>query len=86
MYKRQGIDAVIVQDFGICWLLKTLIPYLEVHGSTQMAFSNYSSIKWAAKNNIKRVVLPREINVKQIAKTHEPVSYTHRDVYKRQQK
>ena len=25
----------------------------------------------AAKNNIKRVVLPREINVKQIAKTHE---------------
>lgn len=66
-----GIDAVIVQDFGICWLLKTLIPDLEVHGSTQMALSNYSSIKWAAKNNIKRVVLPREINVKQIAKTHE---------------
>ena len=66
-----GIDAVIVQDFGICWLLKTLIPDLEVHGSTQMALSNYSSIKWAAKNNIKRVVLPREINVNQIAKTHE---------------
>lgn len=66
-----GVDAVIVQDFGICWLLKTLIPDLEVHGSTQMALSNYSSIKWAAKNNIKRVVLPREINVKQIAKTHE---------------
>ena len=66
-----GIDAVIVQDFGICWLLKTLIPDLEVHGSTQMSLSNYSSIKWAAKNNIKRVVLPREINVKQIAKTHE---------------
>lgn len=66
-----GIDAVIVQDFGICWLLKTLIPDLEVHGSTQMTLSNYSSIKWAAKNNIKRVVLPREINVNQIAKTHE---------------
>ena len=62
-----GVDAVIVQDFGICWLLKTLIPDLEVHGSTQMALSNYSSIKWAAKNNIKRVVLPREIDVEKIA-------------------
>ncbi len=71
-----GIDAVIVQDFGICWLLKTLIPDLEVHGSTQMALSNYSSIKWAAKNNIKRVVLPREINVKEIAKTHEQLKKT----------
>lgn len=66
-----GVDAVIVQDFGICWLLKTLIPGLEVHGSTQMALSNYSCIKWAAKNNIKRVVLPREIDVEKIAKTKE---------------
>ena len=66
-----GIDAVIVQDFGICWLLKTLIPDLEVHGSTQMALSNYSSIKWANENNIKRVVLPREIDVEKIAKTKE---------------
>ncbi len=66
-----GIDAVIVQDFGICWLLKTLIPDLEVHGSTQMALSNYSSIKWANKNNIKRVVLPREMDVEKIAKTHQ---------------
>ena len=66
-----GVDAVIVQDFGICWLLKTLIPDLEVHGSTQMALSNYSSIKWANENNIKRVVLPREIDVEKIAKTKE---------------
>lgn len=66
-----GVDAVIVQDFGICWLLKTLIPGLEVHGSTQMALSNYSCIKWAAKNNIKRVVLPREMDVEKIAKTKE---------------
>ncbi len=66
-----GVDAVIVQDFGICWLLKTLIPDLEVHGSTQMALSNYSCIKWANKNNIKRVVLPREIDVEKIAKTKE---------------
>ena len=66
-----GVDAVIVQDFGLIWLLKTFIPDLEVHASTQMGLNNYSSIKWANKNNIKRVVLPREVNIKQIKQTTE---------------
>lgn len=61
-----GVDAVIVQDLGIAYLLKTLIPDLEVHSSTQMALNNYSNLKWASKNNIKRVVLPREVNINQI--------------------
>ena len=64
-----GVDAVIVQDFGLIWLLKTFIPDLEVHASTQMGLNNYSSIKWAADNNIKRVVLPREVNISQIKQT-----------------
>ena len=65
-----GVDAVIVQDFGLIWLLKTFIPDLEVHASTQMGINNYSSIKWASKNNIKRIVLPREVNIHQIEDTH----------------
>lgn len=63
-----GVDALIVQDFGIIYLLKMLIPDLEVHASTQMTLNNYSSIKWAYDNNIKRVVLPREISVDKISK------------------
>lgn len=66
-----GVDAVIVQDFGLIWLLKTFIPDLEVHASTQMGLNNYSSFKWANKNNIKRVVLPREVNITQIKETHD---------------
>lgn len=61
-----GVDAVIVQDFGIVELVKNLIPDLEIHASTQMALNNYSSVKWASENGISRVVLPREINVDQI--------------------
>lgn len=61
-----GVDALIVQDLGIVYLLGMLIPDFEVHASTQMALNNYSSVKWAANNNIKRVVLPREININQI--------------------
>ena len=66
-----GVDAVIVQDFGLIWLLKTFIPDLEVHASTQMGLNNYSSFKWASNNNIKRVVLPREVNINQIKETHD---------------
>lgn len=69
-----GVDAVIVQDFGIIYLLKNLIPELEVHASTQMALNNYSSIKWASKNNISRVVLPREININQIKEFKEQLA------------
>lgn len=65
-----GVDAVIVQDFGIIQLLKTLIPDLEVHASTQMALSNYTALKWAYENNIKRIVLPREKSIDDIKKIH----------------
>ncbi|WP_458454120.1 DUF3656 domain-containing U32 family peptidase [Methanobrevibacter sp.] len=64
-----GVDAIIVQDFGLIWLLKTFIPDMEVHASTQMGINNYPSIKWASKNNIKRTVLPREVDIHQIEDT-----------------
>ena len=72
-----GVDAVIVQDFGLIWLLKNLIPDLEVHASTQMGLNNYSSIKWAYNNNIKRVVLPREVNIAQIKQTTAQLEKDH---------
>ena len=75
-----GVDAVIVQDFGIIQLLKTLIPDLEVHASTQMALSNYTSIKWAYENNIKRIVLPREKSVRDIKKIHDQLEKESMDI------
>lgn len=69
-----GVDAVIVQDFGIIQLLKKLIPNLEVHASTQMALSNYSAMKWAWENNIKRIVLPREKNIEEIKEIHNQLN------------
>ena len=66
-----GVDAVIVQDFGLIWLLKNFIPDLEVHASTQMGINSYPSIKWASRNNIKRIVLPREVSIEEIRQTHD---------------
>ena len=35
-YYRQGVDAVIVQDFGVMHLIRQNFPDLPIHASTQM--------------------------------------------------
>ncbi|ADC46436.1 peptidase U32 family [Methanobrevibacter ruminantium M1] len=70
LYKL-GVDAVIVQDVGIIELIKTLIPGLEVHASTQMTLSDYDCILWAVENGISRIVFPREISVDKIREISE---------------
>src|ERR1700747_333352 len=35
-----GADAMIVQDYGIVGLVRQVAPDMELHGSTQMSFTN----------------------------------------------
>ncbi|WP_409199826.1 DUF3656 domain-containing protein [Methanobrevibacter sp. DSM 116169] len=62
-----GVDAVIIQDFGILQLIKSLFPDLKVHASTQMTLNNYECVLWAYKNGISRVIFPRELSVEEIS-------------------
>jgi putative protease len=59
-------DAVIVQDFGTINLIRNLYPHLVIHASTQMGFNNVSAIKFLKKNGVKRVILSRELTMKEI--------------------
>jgi len=61
-----GVDAVLIQDIGLLKLTRKIIPNLAIHGSTQMNIQNKEGIKWAAANGIKRVVLPRELNLNEV--------------------
>jgi putative protease len=54
-------DAVIVQDWGVFYLIKKHFPQLTVHASTQMANHNSAGLAHAHKMGIKRVVLAREL-------------------------
>ena len=64
---RIGVDAVIVQDIGLVYLLNKYIPEMEVHSSTQMTLRDYNSILWAKDEGIKRVILPREMEIDEIS-------------------
>jgi len=54
-------DAVIVQDWGVFYLIKKHFPQLTVHASTQLANHNSIGTIHAAKMGFKRVVLAREL-------------------------
>ncbi|MBN1432389.1 MAG: U32 family peptidase [Methanomicrobiaceae archaeon] len=62
-----GVDAVLLQDFGILSAASILLPGLKLHASTQMTIHNPEGVLWAAKNGISRVVLSREMAAEDIA-------------------
>lgn len=63
---EQGADAVIVQDTGLIRGLRKHIPELTLHASTQMTATNSYSVSQLAQMGIKRVVLARELSLKEI--------------------
>ena len=63
---NSGIDAVIVQDFGIVYLIQKLFPQLEIHASTQMTTHNLLQCQLLSKENIKQVNLSRELSLEQL--------------------
>lgn len=68
-----GVDALIIQDLGLAYLLKNTIPDLDLHGSTQMTVNNVEGADFLYKNGFKRIVLARETPIKEIRKINEKV-------------
>lgn len=66
-----GIDAVLIQDIGVARLAREVCPDLEIHASTQMTLSSAECIDAVHDLGIRRVVLPRELSLKEIRKISE---------------
>lgn len=65
---KAGIDAVIVQDWGVVELLKRMVPSLEIHGSTQMSQTEPRGIRLVGSWGVERVVVGRELSLAEIEK------------------
>ena len=65
-----GVDAVLVQDLGLLRLLHRLCPELPLHASTQMTMSSAECIRQVEALGVRRVVLPRELSIDEIAAIH----------------
>ena len=65
-----GVDAAIVQDIGICRLIRQLSPDFPIHASTQMTISSAGGIRFARELGCALVVLARECSLKEIERIH----------------
>ncbi len=62
-----GVDAAIVQDVGICRLIRRISPDFPIHTSTQMTVTSAAGVKFAQELGANLVVLARENSLKEIA-------------------
>ena len=63
---KNGVDALIVQDFGMICLLRKKFPNLEIHASTQANNSSVDTCLLFSKLGVKRVVFSRELSIDDI--------------------
>jgi U32 family peptidase len=63
-----GVDAAIVQDIGICRLIRALSPDFPIHCSTQMTITSGAGVEFARELGAQLVVLARENSLADIAK------------------
>ena len=56
-----GVDAVLVQDWGLLTLAREIVPDVPLHASTQMSLFTLGGANEAAALGLERVVLAREL-------------------------
>ncbi len=70
---QKGVDALIVQDFGMICLLREKFPNLEIHASTQFNNSSKETCELLYKLGVKRVVFSRELSIDEIDEIKTPI-------------
>lgn len=68
-----GVDAVIVQDLGLAWMIREIAPKLELHASTQMTVTSPEGLLFLdGLLKLDTVVLARELSLREIKKFDPP--------------
>jgi U32 family peptidase len=69
-----GVDAAIVQDVGVCRLIRRLSPDFPIHASTQMTVTSAAGVEFARELGCNLVVLARECSLKEIGQMAAPAA------------
>lgn len=68
-----NVDGAIVSDTGLISLAREVAPNLNINVSTQANTLNYKTVEFWYKQGVKRVILARELSLKEIAEIHARV-------------
>jgi len=66
-------DAFVVADMGVLKIVRENAPKVPIHISTQQNTVNAEAVKFWKNMGIKRVILARELSLKEIANIHKAV-------------
>lgn len=72
-FKDANPDAIILSDFGVFNLVRKYMPETPIHISTQTNTLNYESVKFWKDLGASRVILARELAIKDIAEIRRHV-------------
>ena len=70
-YVRCGLDAVLVQDFGVLMMLREAFPDLPLHASTQMTVTGPEGAALLREYGVTRVVPARELSLRELIRIKE---------------
>ena len=79
--KDAGPDALIVSDFGILNIVKNKLPDIDIHISTQTNTLNSEAVKFWKDFGATRVILARELSIKQLAQIRKNVPVIELEVF-----
>lgn len=71
--EQAGVDGAIISDPGLIFLARSVAPNLNVNISTQANTLNYKSVEFWKNHGVKRVILARELSLKEIDEIHKKV-------------
>ncbi|NRA54981.1 MAG: tRNA 5-hydroxyuridine modification protein YegQ [Gammaproteobacteria bacterium] len=74
-------DALIMSDPGLIMLVREAYPQLTIHLSVQANAVNWATVKFWYQQGIKRVILSRELSVKEIAEIRQAVPEMELEVF-----
>ncbi|MDO5135088.1 MAG: DUF3656 domain-containing protein [Eubacteriales bacterium] len=70
-FYEAGLDAAIVQDYGVFSFLRKQFPELPLHASTQMTVTGPGGMRFLEKEGAVRVVPARELSLEELSAMHQ---------------
>lgn len=70
---ENGVDAILIQDFGMLCLVREIYPNLEIHASTQANIASKDTVEFFYHLGVKRVVFAREMSLEEIEAIDVPI-------------
>ncbi|HPW99147.1 MAG TPA: DUF3656 domain-containing protein [Sedimentibacter sp.] len=66
---ENDVDALIVQDLGLLFLINKYLPDFPVNISTQAAVYDEYGVKFFEQVNVKKVIMARELSIEELKET-----------------